>query len=105
THTGQHEYGRTSVIRRDGSDLLADLPAELDVWMSHRDEVSRAPAGFATIAASGSAIAAFENPDAKLAGVQWHPEDMHTEDGQTLLERFLVHYPVYHHTSPSPAIH
>ena len=104
THTGQHEYGRTSVIRRDGSDLLADLPAELDVWMSHRDEVSRAPAGFATIAASGSAIAAFENPDEKLAGVQWHPEVMHTEHGQTLLERFLVHFAGCRQTWTSAAI-
>lgn len=89
THTGRHEYGRTAVNRDGDSLLLADMPPALIVWMSHRDEVSGLPAGFETTATSGAAIAAFENRDTKLAGVQWHPEVLHTEHGQMVLERFL----------------
>jgi len=61
------------------------------VWMSHGDSVVSAPAGFATLATTaGSPVAAFENPDRRLAGVQWHPEVVHTEHGQAVLERFLL---------------
>ena len=58
--------------------------------MSHRDAVVVAPPGFAvTGATTGAEIAAFEHPDRRLFGLQWHPEVMHTAHGQTMLERFL----------------
>ena len=58
--------------------------------MSHGDSVSRAPEGFSTLArTAGAPVAAFEDVERKLVGVQWHPEVHHTESGQTVLEHFL----------------
>ncbi len=88
--TGGSEYGRTAVrVERPGT-LLAGLPRQQSVWMSHGDSVTAAPEGFAVLAASGGTpVAAFEDTTRGLAGVQWHPEVLHTEHGQAVLERFL----------------
>lgn len=89
--TGQREYGRTSVEVLDPGTLLQGLPGPLTSWMSHGDEVVGAPDGFTVNARSPRAtVAAFENTDRRLAGVQWHPEVLHSEHGQQVLERFLV---------------
>ena len=65
-------------------------PSSLVSWMSHGDEVVAAPEGFTVNARSPRAtVAAFEDVDRRLAGVQWHPEVMHTEHGQAVLEHFL----------------
>ena len=69
--TGLSEFGRTPVRVDTGGRLLAGLPAEHQVWMSHGDAVSLAPAGFAVLASSaGAPVAAFEDPVRGLAGVQ-----------------------------------
>jgi GMP synthase (glutamine-hydrolysing) len=58
--------------------------------MSHGDAVHTAPDGFVVTATTqGAPVAAFENLDRRLAGVQFHPEVMHSEQGQTILEHFL----------------
>jgi GMP synthase (glutamine-hydrolysing) len=58
--------------------------------MSHGDSVQEAPAGFTVTASSaGAAVAAFEDLSRGLAGVQFHPEVMHSEHGQKVLEHFL----------------
>jgi GMP synthase (glutamine-hydrolysing) len=88
--TGQREYGRTQVEVLDAGILLDGLPPTLSAWMSHGDEVTAAPAGFRVNARSPRAtVAAFENAESRLAGVQWHPEVLHSEYGQRVLERFL----------------
>ena len=88
--TGLSEFGRTPVrVARPGS-LLGTLPASFRAWMSHGDSVYAAPPGFAALATSdGSPVAAFEDLSRGLAGVQWHPEVMHSEFGQEVLETFL----------------
>jgi GMP synthase (glutamine-hydrolysing) len=59
--------------------------------MSHGDAVVAAPEGFTVLASTeGSPVAAFEDVDRGLAGVQWHPEVLHTEHGQAVLEHFLL---------------
>jgi GMP synthase (glutamine-hydrolysing) len=89
--TGTNEYGRTAVTTSgDGGKLLDGLPTQQLVWMSHGDAVAQAPAGFEITAMSErGAIAAFEDVSRGLAGVQFHPEVKHTENGQTVLEHFL----------------
>ena len=90
-HTGQREYGRTSVTVTHPGTLLAGLPETLTSWMSHGDEVVAAPSGFTTVATSPRAtVAAFENVEKRWAGVQWHPEVLHSAHGQAILERFLI---------------
>ncbi|WP_203800831.1 glutamine-hydrolyzing GMP synthase [Mycobacterium heckeshornense] len=87
--TGTSEYGRTE-LTVTGGDLHADLPATQPVWMSHGDSVIAAPQGFAVVATSaGSPVAAFEDRARRLAGVQYHPEVMHSPHGQQVLSRFL----------------
>ncbi|HET9858624.1 MAG TPA: glutamine-hydrolyzing GMP synthase [Nocardioidaceae bacterium] len=89
--TGQSEYGRTPVTVTTPGTLLSDVPENHRVWMSHGDSVVAAPQGFTALATSaGSPVAAFENLDKRLAGVQWHPEVLHTEHGQAVLSHFLL---------------
>jgi GMP synthase (glutamine-hydrolysing) len=58
--------------------------------MSHNDAVSVAPEGFDVVARTGDTpVAAFEDTERGLAGVQFHPEVLHTEHGQAVLEHFL----------------
>jgi len=90
--TGLSEFGRTPLrVTADRSAVFAGLPGELSVWMSHGDSVAEAPDGFAVTATSaGASVAAFEDLDRQLAGVQFHPEVLHTEHGQRVLEHFLL---------------
>jgi GMP synthase (glutamine-hydrolysing) len=90
-HTGAREYGRTPLSAGvQAGTLLRDLPADLPVWMSHGDSVVEAPAGFTVTAGSpGAPVAAFESLATRRAGVQFHPEVVHTEQGQEMLKRFL----------------
>ena len=88
-HTGTSEYGRTE-LKVAGGELHSGLPAMQPVWMSHGDAVTAAPAGFDVVASSpGAPVAAFEDRARKLAGVQYHPEVMHSPHGQQVLSRFL----------------
>ena len=91
TQTGKSEFGRTTLSHKSNSKLLAGLSDEFSVWMSHGDSVTTAPAGFTSTASTAdTAIVAFENSDAKFAGVQFHPEVLHSENGQEILRRWLI---------------
>ncbi|MFV8053554.1 glutamine-hydrolyzing GMP synthase [Mycobacterium sp. 48b] len=88
-HTGTSEYGRTE-LNVSGGDLHSELPPTQPVWMSHGDAVTAAPDGFDVIASSaGAPVAGFENRARRLAGVQYHPEVLHSPHGQQVLSRFL----------------
>ncbi|SDN13003.1 glutamine-hydrolyzing GMP synthase [Allokutzneria albata] len=90
-HTGTREYGRTDLsVVGDGGTLHHELPAGHPVWMSHGDCVTKAPEGFTVTATSaGAPVAAFEDPARRFAGVQYHPEVLHSPHGQEVLRRFL----------------
>ena len=89
---GRGEYGRALLTRNnETSQLLHDLPSEYSVWMSHFDFVARMPEGFSSSASSPDApIAVMENAQRKVWAVQFHPEVVHSEYGQKILERFLI---------------
>ncbi len=66
------------------------LAAELDVWMSHGDRVTRIPADFRAVGVSAnSPYAIIANDEKHYYGVQFHPEVTHTPQGQRLIERFV----------------
>ncbi|GGO83478.1 GMP synthase [glutamine-hydrolyzing] [Wenjunlia tyrosinilytica] len=90
-NTGLREYGRTPLtVTKQGSTLFEGTPDEQSVWMSHGDACSAAPEGFTVTATTERApVAAFENNEARLYGVQYHPEVLHSTHGQQLLEHFL----------------
>jgi GMP synthase (glutamine-hydrolysing) len=102
--TGTAEYGRTGVQVDPASSLFRGQPVAQDVWMSHRDSVVAAPGGFRVRATSPVGIAAFEDPDHALCGVQWHPEVLHTDQGQRQLEAFLFEIAHLEPTWTSPNI-
>lgn len=88
--TGLSEFGRTPTTVDANGALLEGLPASFSTWMSHGDSVYAAPEGFTTLAhTAGAPVAAFEDAQRRLAGVQWHPEVLHTEHGQRVLQQFL----------------
>jgi GMP synthase (glutamine-hydrolysing) len=88
--TGAGEYGRTTLSRDGTSALMSEWPASSTCWMSHGDAIVRAPEGFTVTAASPEApVAVMEDKVRSLYAVQFHPEVVHTEHGQNLLENFL----------------
>ncbi|WP_309132119.1 glutamine-hydrolyzing GMP synthase [Brevibacterium sp.] len=88
--TDKREYGSTPLAVSDSGSLLEGTPANYKVWMSHGDSVTEAPADFDVLASTpDTPVAAFECPDRGFAGVQWHPEVLHSENGQRILENFL----------------
>ena len=91
SQTGKSEFGRTEANISTITKLFAKLPATQKVWMSHGDAVTAAPASFTICATTtDTPIAAFENESAQLAGVQFHPEVLHSEYGQAILQNWLV---------------
>ena len=89
-NTGGREYGRTPLSVTESGRLFAGLPSAQQVWMSHGDGVTQAPAGFTVTASTpGAPVAAFEDASRKLAGVQFHPEVLHSDQGQAILVNFL----------------
>src|SRR5690348_1212283 len=86
--TGRGEYGRAELAVLGASSIVSG--GDQDVWMSHFDTITRAPAGFTTVASTpATPSAAFESGERKIYGVQFHPEVVHTPRGQELLKRFL----------------
>ncbi len=89
--TGKSEFGRTELNTDSTSMIFSGMPNVQRVWMSHGDAVTEAPPGFTVCAGTGDTpISAFEDSSAKLAGVQFHPEVLHTEYGQEILRRWLI---------------
>jgi GMP synthase (glutamine-hydrolysing) len=89
--TGGGEYGRTVTTKVDtGSPLFKTFRQDEQVWMSHGDAISAAPDGFTvTATTAGAPVAALEDRDRAVYGVQFHPEVVHTERGQEVLRAFL----------------
>jgi len=88
--TGKREYGATDLKLSSGGTLLASQPELQVCWMSHGDQVMEAPSGFEVLASTATTpVAAFENLDRRIFGVQWHPEVKHSEQGQQVLKNFL----------------
>ncbi len=88
--TGQREYGGTTLLVERPGMLLQDLAEREQVWMSHGDAVVAAPEGFRVTAATDTIpVAAMEDADRGMFGVQFHPEVAHTPKGTAIMKRFL----------------
>lgn len=90
--TGLSEFGGTPLNVHSGdSPIFSGMSDTLNVWMSHGDSVTVAPEGFVvTATTAGAPVAAMEDLARRFAGVQYHPEVMHSENGQEILRRFLI---------------
>lgn len=89
SHAPQGEYGKAE-ITYEQSVLFSGMEQHSECWMSHMDYISKAPEGFAVLAATANCpVAAFGNDAKKIYGVQFHPEVRHTVQGMQILKNFL----------------
>jgi len=87
----RREYGHAEVMIENGaSQLFAELPPTLQVWMSHGDEALALPPGFHRTAVSANALAGFENVERRIWAVQFHPEVHHTPLGPQIIKNFVL---------------
>ena len=92
---GSGEYGGyadvTVRVLDEADPLVGSLAPETRVWASHADEVKELPEGFVHTGTSDvCSVEAMSDPDRNLYGVQWHPEVIHTEEGQEVFENFVA---------------
>ncbi|MHA1123350.1 MAG: glutamine-hydrolyzing GMP synthase, partial [Candidatus Heimdallarchaeota archaeon] len=86
----QKEYGHTMIQIKNDQNLFKSFGTENKVWMSHGDKISELPSDFEITASSDNCeIAAFENLERKIYGLQFHPEVVHTDNGMVLLSNFI----------------
>ena len=96
------EYGKTDITLDTTSalfggaaglanaDILQSMPAETTCWMSHFDYISKLAPGFKSVAHTDSTpVAAMENVERGLYGIQFHPEVLHTPEGSKMLFNFV----------------
>ena len=86
----KREYGHAEVELVDtASPLFAELPATMQVWMSHGDQTLDLPPGFHLTAKTANHMAGMANPERRIWAVQFHPEVHHTPLGKQVLRNFL----------------
>jgi len=86
----QREFGRAELKLKEFSHLFEEVKNNSTVWMSHGDRISKLPNKFKPIAFTGnSPLAAIEDPIKKIYGLQFHPEVLHTDEGEKILKNFL----------------
>jgi GMP synthase (glutamine-hydrolysing) len=86
-----HEYGMaTLTVVAEEDPLLAGLPMEMPVWMSHGDHVLDLPPSFSPLGITEASVAVMGDPARHIYGVQFHPEVQHTPHGKPLLSNFVL---------------
>ena len=84
------EYGSAGITIVEHQPLFKGLPSNLNVWMSHGDQVEKLPPGFKVMATTDTCPnAAMGNDEKKIYGLQFHPEVVHTPQGTQILKHFL----------------
>jgi GMP synthase (glutamine-hydrolysing) len=85
----KHEYGHTVIHQSEQSELFADLPPAIPVWMSHGDRINQMPSGFRSLAYSDNSPVAVMGNEHGMLGLQFHPEVVHTPQGKQIIRNFL----------------
>jgi GMP synthase (glutamine-hydrolysing) len=86
----KHEYGRTKIKFEDDNLLFKNITNEINVWMSHGDEVKVLPDGFSCSALTeNKKFASVCSLEKNIYAVQFHPEVAHTEQGQIIIRNFV----------------
>jgi len=87
----KHEYGHTILhLSAEDCPLFSGLPSSFPVWMSHGDQVMELPPGFRALAYSENSPFAVIGNDSTIYGLQFHPEVVHTADGKTIFQNFVL---------------
>ena len=86
----KREYGLATLAVEKQTPLFKDVDPTTDCWMSHGDSIKKLPPGFAISASTpNTPIAAAENRQDRIYGLQFHPEVAHTPQGKKMLRAFL----------------
>ncbi len=89
----RREYGKAKLIIDQNGKLfkhIGEKEGQLEVWMSHGDQIKTLPPGFHVIAHSkNTPFAAMEDASKKIYGLQFHPEVIHTPQGLDIIKNFL----------------
>ncbi|MGN0557130.1 MAG: glutamine-hydrolyzing GMP synthase [Acutalibacteraceae bacterium] len=86
----KREYGKTEIEYDLSSRLFSGVDQRAICWMSHTNQVRSLPDGFTAVAHTKDCpVAAMQNTQLNMYGVQFHPEVMHTENGSKMLRNFL----------------
>jgi GMP synthase (glutamine-hydrolysing) len=84
------EYGKSILRITDNTDILRGVEDASIVWMSHGDYLTELPKGFKVVGESDhSPMCAISNPSKRFYGLQFHPEVVHTEEGEVIINNFL----------------
>lgn len=84
------EYGKGEINLIGESALFSGTALRQQVWNSHGDSITNVPEGYRITARSANGgIAAMENTDGRIFGVQFHPEVVDTPEGKSILANFL----------------
>ena len=90
----QREFGKTLITHKNKSKLFQGVKLKDKqnyVWMSHGDKAIKLPRGFTVIAASkNSKYVGIENKKLNIYGLQFHPEVVHTDQGEKIIKNFIV---------------
>lgn len=90
THADTSEYGKREFTFCKQSPISKDIPQTSVCWMSHTDHVTEVPAGFDVLATTATCpVTVFGSEERKVYGIQFHPEVVHSEYGNKMLENFL----------------
>ena len=86
----KREYGVIDVSLDTSSELFKNLKSVNPCLMSHTDYVDTLPEGFEKIASTDNCkIAAMQNVNRKLYGIQFHTEVNDTENGIEIIKNFV----------------
>lgn len=84
------EYGQSQVTVSTESRLFKGVDKTSRVWMSHADTIISFPENYKIIGSTETvSIAAVEQNNGNIFGVQFHPEVAHTKEGKKILHNFL----------------
>lgn len=86
----KREYGKAELIIDDAKDIFSGIPIKTNVWMSHGDKIEKLPQNFSIIGhTNNSPIAAMADRNKRFYALQFHPEVVHTEEGNKILHNFI----------------
>ena len=85
------EFGRAQCQTIGDSALFESVPKQLQVWMSHGDQISQVSDEFEPLATTHTCpVAAIKHRRLPIWGLQFHPEVTHTPQGSKILGNFLT---------------
>ncbi|MCC6721107.1 MAG: glutamine-hydrolyzing GMP synthase [Bacteroidia bacterium] len=85
------EYGRAPLAQHSNSEIFKNVKQNSTVWMSHGDTITKLPYNFEAHATTENGIlAAFQIKNQNVYGLQFHPEVTHSEQGQNIIQNFVV---------------